>query len=63
MLPTVFEVAQDGKTKLNNMTLNMLKIVIRDKFCGEIFANNTQSGFMLKIEINSNKALLGISNG
>lgn len=63
LLPTVFEVAQDGKTKLNNMTLNMLKIVIRDKFCGEIFANNTQSGFMLKIEINSNKALLGISNG
>jgi hypothetical protein len=33
------------------MTLNMLKIVIRDKFNGEIFANNTQFGFMIKIVI------------
>lgn len=32
LLSTIFELVKDSKTKLSNMTLNMLKIVIRDKF-------------------------------
>ena len=63
LLSTIFELVKDSKTKLSNMTLNMLKIVIRDKFFGEISANNTEIGFLVKIEIDTNKALLGVTHG
>ena len=63
LLSTIFELVKDSKTKLSNMTLNMLKIVIRDKFFGEIFANNTETGFIVKIEIDINRALFGVAHG
>lgn len=59
LLSTIFELVKDSKTKLSNMTLNMLKIVIRDKFNGEISANNTETGFIVKIEIDINKSFSG----
>ena len=59
LLLTVFELVKDSRTKLSNMTLNMLKIVIRDKFNGEISANNTETGFIVKIEIDINKSFSG----
>ena len=63
LLSTIFELVKDSKTKLSNMTLNMLKIVIRNKFFGEISANNTETGFIVKIEIDTNRALLGVTHG
>lgn len=63
LMKSIFEVIKNDKSKTNNMTLNMLKIVLREKFYGEISAKNTKSGFMIRIEINTNRALLGVENG
>ena len=62
LLLNIFEVNKDDKIKSDNMTLNMLKIVIRDKFNGEIFANNTELGFMIKMIIKTDLHTLEAEN-
>lgn len=63
LLLDIFELNKENEIKSNNLTLNMLKIVIRDKFNGRISANNTQNGLEVKIIIRSNSDLLGVNNG
>ena len=60
LLSNIFELTKD-KSKTDNLTLNMLKIVIKEKFNGEIIAKNTNQGFMLIIII-SDSSLLGTHN-
>lgn len=43
LLLNIFELNKSTQLKSNNMTLNMLKIIIRNKFKGQIFANNTKN--------------------
>lgn len=64
LLFTIFDLLKDSsKIRPNNMTLNMLRIVIREKFNGEILASNTEFGLMITIVIKTNKTLFGVKNG
>ena len=63
LLSNIFELNKGNQLKSNNMTLNMLKIVIRDKFKGQISANNTENGLMIKVIIKTNNVLSGVNNG
>ena len=57
LLLKIFELTKNEKIKSINMTLNLLKIVLRDRFDGDIFAKNTKLGLMIKIVINQNNYL------
>lgn len=59
----IFELNKDKEIKSNNLTLNMIKIVIRDKFNGQISVNNTQHGLEIKIIIKNYNDLLEVNDG
>lgn len=63
LLSNIFEINKKEKNKLNNTTLNILKIVIRDRFKGKIFAKNGKTGLMIKIIIKPDSYLLESKNG